>query len=66
MRLKQLENSGIRVEYYNKMNDVDTIHGKLTYVSKDSIVVMGAIEYVIKRAKIKSFEPINYAKQQTQ
>jgi hypothetical protein len=73
MRLKDFENKGVRIDYWNKLNDLNTIHGKLTYVSKERIIVMVAVEstenskemsfeHVINRKRIKHFEPIKYSK----
>ena len=61
-RLKSLEGSGIKINYTNKVNQPCEIYGKLTFVSKERIIVIGSIEHIIKRDSIKSFEPIKYCK----
>jgi hypothetical protein len=74
MRLKDLEKKGVRIEYWNKNNDLNTIHGKLAYVSKDRVIVMVAVEsneqktvsleHNILRNRIKSFAPAIQSKKQ--
>jgi len=62
MRLKELENTGVEIVYTNKMDYINTFSGKLTFVSKESIIVIGDIERIIKRSSIVSFKSIKYGK----
>jgi hypothetical protein len=62
MRLKELENTGVEITYTNKMGYINTFSGKLTFVSKESIIVIGDIERIIKRSSIVSFKSIKYGK----
>lgn len=63
-RLKDFEGKGISLTYKNKLGFKSSIDAKLTFVSKDSIVLMDCYqkEYIIKRERIINFEPIKYAK----
>ena len=63
-RLKDFEGKGISLIYKNKLGFKTVLNAKLTFVSKDSIVLMYCYqkEYIIKRERIINFEPIKYAK----
>ena len=65
MRIKEAENKGIKITYLNKFNYQCILHGKLTFVSKDSVIVMDCFkkEHPIKRDRIKVFEVMKYGKQ---
>lgn len=63
-RLKDYENIGIELNYSNKLGQPSTICGVLTFVSKDSVIVMDCYkkEHIVKRDGIKNFKPIRYGK----
>ncbi len=63
-RLKEYEGSGIELNYSNKLGQPSTICGVLTFVSKDSIILMDCYkkEHIVKREGIKNFKPIRYGK----
>lgn len=63
-RLKDFEGKGISLTYKNKLSFKTVLHAKLTFVSKDSVVLMDCYqkEYIIKRERIIEFEPKKYGK----
>lgn len=59
-RLKEFEGKGIKVKYRSKIGYINQICGKLTFVGKDNIIVIGQIEHTIKRASIESWKQSKY------
>lgn len=59
-RLKDFEGQGIEVKYRSKVGYLNNISGKLTFVGKEYIIVIGQMEHTIKRSSIETWNITKY------